>query len=175
MTRRDMVVDAVAVPVIAVLVVVALWVAETGGPWGRHPSLPPASDVQDRTVLIPPLVLEQTSSTVTTTTPTTVAVKEKQVPVASDWTWDDMGDCESGDWDRDGHPIPGTARWDDQSAGYEGGLHFLNSTWLRAGGGRFAVHAYDATREQQIEVAQDWLNRTSLAQWPVCSYKIGAR
>lgn len=91
------------------------------------------------------------------------------------WTWDDMADCESGDWDANKHPIAGTARWDDQRGGYEGGLHFLNGTWLQAGGARFAQHAYDASREQQIEIADSWLARTDLGQWPKCSFKIGAR
>lgn len=82
------------------------------------------------------------------------------VPVG---VWDRIAACESG------------GRWDDTRGGYEGGLHFLNSTWLRAGGGRFAQHAYQATREQQIAVAESWLARTSWAQWPVCSRKVGVR
>lgn len=89
--------------------------------------------------------------------------------------WDYIADCESGDWDAHRHVIRGTARWNDQRAGYEGGLHFAHATWIRAGGGRYALHAYDATREQQIEIAAAWLERTSLAQWPVCSIKTGAR
>jgi hypothetical protein len=83
--------------------------------------------------------------------------------VVSGSIWDLIAQCESG------------GRWDDRRGGYEGGLHFLNSTWLRAGGGRYALHAYDATREQQIEIAQSWLERTSWSQWPVCSRKVGAR
>lgn len=91
--------------------------------------------------------------------------------------WLRIADCESGDWD-DTYPygvVPGSARWDDRRGGYEGGLHFLNDTWLRAGGGRYTLHAYDATPDQQIEIAQAWLGRTSWNQWPVCSRKVGAR
>jgi hypothetical protein len=76
--------------------------------------------------------------------------------------WDRVAACESG------------GRWNDTRGGYEGGVHFLNDTWLRAGGRRFAEHAYEATREQQIEIAQSWLERTSWhSQWPVCSRRLG--
>lgn len=116
-----------------------------------------------------------TTSTTTlppTTTTTAVARTAPTVSVASvsrpsagvpDSTWDAIARCESG------------GNWQDTRGGYEGGLHFLNSTWLRAGGARFAQHAYDATREQQIQVANEWLARTSWEQWPVCSRKVGAR
>lgn len=107
-----------------------------------------------------------TAAQVTTSSATTTPVR---------LVWDRLADCESGEWDRFGHPIPGTARWDDESGPYEGGVHWLNSTWLAAGGGRFARHASDATREEQIEIADSWLARTSWAQWPLCSRKIGAR
>ncbi len=122
------------------------------------------SETTDVAQLIAPLVVERPA-----------AHRVDTYRPSRSWTWDEMGDCESGDWDRQAHPIAGTARWDDRRGGYEGGLHFLNGTWLQAGGARFAQHAYDATREQQIEVAEDWLARTSLAQWPKCSYVIGAR
>lgn len=77
--------------------------------------------------------------------------------------WDAIAQCESG------------GRWNDTRGGYEGGVHFLHSTWVAAGGRKYAEHAYQATREQQIEIAQAWLARTSWAQWPVCSRKVGAR
>lgn len=63
--------------------------------------------------------------------------------------------------------------WRDASGGYEGGLQFLNSTWLAAGGGRFARHAYDATPAQQVEIARSWLARTSWSQWPNTSRACG--
>lgn len=90
-----------------------------------------------------------------------------------------VADCESGDWihHTDGTTtfVAGSARWDDQRGGYEGGLHFLNSTWLRAGGARYAAHAFLATAAQQIEIARAWLARTSWARWPKCSRLVGAR
>lgn len=78
-------------------------------------------------------------------------------------TWDAIAACESGQ------------RWDDTRGGYEGGLHFMPDTWVRAGGRIYAEHAYEATRGQQIEIAQAWLERTSWAQWPTCSRNLGLR
>lgn len=89
--------------------------------------------------------------------------------------WDRLADCESGDWDRHGHPITGTARWGDARAPYEGGLHFLPSTWLGYGGAVYAEHAYDASRAEQIAIARRVLADQGPSAWPVCSRKIGAR
>jgi hypothetical protein len=52
---------------------------------------------------------------------------------------------------------------------FEGGLQFLHSTWVSAGGRAFAEHAYDATPDEQITVA-NWYshNGSWLAPWPVC-------
>lgn len=100
-------------------------------------------------------------------------VAATSAPEADVWTR--LADCESGAWDRDGDPIPGSANWTDQRGGYEGGLHFAPSTWVRAGGARYAPHAYDATPAEQIAVAKAWLARTSPEQWPVCSKKVGLR
>jgi hypothetical protein len=146
-----------------------------------HGTYPP-KDIQAITTSSPGMTAPVDVTVLTTTAPTTSpppantkAAPRPAVEAQGSVDWDAMADCESGDWDANKQPIPGTARWDDQRGGYEGGLHFLNGTWLRAGGGRFAQHAYDATREQQIEIADSWLARTDLGQWPKCSYKIGAR
>jgi hypothetical protein len=77
--------------------------------------------------------------------------------------WDRIAGCESG------------RRWNDRRGGYEGGVHFLHSTWVAAGGRRFAEHAYQATRAQQIIIASSWLARTSWLQWPACSRRLGLR
>ncbi len=77
--------------------------------------------------------------------------------------WDCIAEKESG------------GNWGDRSGGFEGGLQFLNSTWLSAGGGRYAQHAYDATPAQQVEVARSWLAQTSWDQWPNTSRACGVR
>jgi len=93
--------------------------------------------------------------------------------------WDRLADCESGDW-RDGTPIPGTARWDyglafDHGDIYEGGLNFHPGTWdsYRAPG--MPGHAGQASRAQQIVVAERVLAGQGWRAWPVCSRKIGQR
>lgn len=67
--------------------------------------------------------------------------------------WDRVADCEShGHWDA------------NTGNGFYGGLQFTISTWLGAGGARYAARADLATREQQIAVA----STLSLSNWPVC-------
>ena len=104
-----------------------------------------------------------TSTTEAPTTTTTVAYRRATVRATGTSIWDAIAQCESG------------GNWADTRGGYEGGLHFMWTTWVQAGGRKYAEHAYDATREQQIEIAQSWLERTSWDQWPVCSRKVGAR
>lgn len=58
--------------------------------------------------------------------------------------------------------------WTDNS-NFEGGLQFLHSTWVSAGGRAFAEHAYQATPEEQITVANWYSSGGSwLAPWPTC-------
>jgi hypothetical protein len=75
---------------------------------------------------------------------------------AHDWTG--VARCESGgNW----HLYTGN--------GYEGGLQFLNSTWLANGGGRYAQHAHWASPWQQVVIAERVLARYGWrSQWPVC-------
>lgn len=64
-----------------------------------------------------------------------------------------IAQCESGgDWTYNG------------PSGFDGGLQFLPSTWIAAGGGEFAPYAYLATPQQQMTVA----DRLPLSAWPVC-------
>jgi hypothetical protein len=67
--------------------------------------------------------------------------------------WDRIAQCESG------------GNWSINTGnGYYGGLQFLTSTWLAAGGGAYAPRADLATREQQIAVA----STLSPSHWPQC-------
>jgi hypothetical protein len=78
--------------------------------------------------------------------------------------WDDMADCEAtGDW----HINTGN--------GYYGGLQFSYDTWLNNGGGQYAPTADQATREQQIAVAEKTLAAGGWEQWPACSAELGLR
>lgn len=78
--------------------------------------------------------------------------------------WDALADCESsGDWAA------------NTGNGFEGGVQFTHSTWLAYGGGEFADHAYNASREEQIVVAERVLAGQGWGAWPTCSRKLGLR
>lgn len=123
----------------------------------------------------PPTTSTTTTTTVapTTTVPTTAAPRPKSTTtqaveiaealVIYRTVWDALSECESG------------GNWSSNVGLYDGGLQFHPDTWRRAGGTRYAPYAWQATREQQIAVAESWLARTSWAQWPACSARLGLR
>lgn len=76
--------------------------------------------------------------------------------------WDRVAKCESG------------GNWQINTGnGYYGGLQFLPATWRGFGGGQFAPNAHQASREEQIKVAQRVLASQGPGAWPVCSRKAG--
>ena len=81
---------------------------------------------------------------------------------APDSDWDRLAQCESGgDW----HINTGN--------GFQGGLQFNQGTWQGHGGGEFAPSADQATREQQIVVAERVLASQGWGAWPACSASLG--
>lgn len=80
---------------------------------------------------------------------------------APDEVWDRLAHCEaSGNW----HINTGN--------GFSGGLQFTPSTW-RAFGGSGSAH--NASREEQIRVAENVLKGQGWGAWPACSKKLGLR
>jgi hypothetical protein len=80
---------------------------------------------------------------------------------ASDSAWDELAQCESG------------GNWKINTGnGYYGGLQFNPTTW-RAFGGSGMPH--QASREQQIAVAERTLAAQGWNAWPSCSRKMGLR
>lgn len=82
--------------------------------------------------------------------------------------WDALARCECG------------GNWACNTGnGFGGGLQFMHqssySTWLSFGGGEFAPHPWEASREQQIVVAERVLARSGWNAWPACSRKLGLR
>jgi hypothetical protein len=78
---------------------------------------------------------------------------------ASTSTWDAIAQCESsGNW----HINTGN--------GYYGGVQFSASTWAAYGGSGSAA---DASKEQQIAVAERVLASQGWGAWPACSAKLG--
>ncbi|OKJ11742.1 LysM peptidoglycan-binding domain-containing protein [Kitasatospora sp. CB01950] len=77
-------------------------------------------------------------------------------------TWDRVAQCESG------------GNWSINTGnGYYGGLQFSSSTWRAYGGGQYASRADQASRSQQIAVAERVLASQGPGAWPVCSAKAG--
>jgi resuscitation-promoting factor RpfA len=77
-------------------------------------------------------------------------------------TWDQLAQCESG------------GNWSINTGnGYSGGLQFHPATWSGHGGGEFAASAHQATREQQIMVAERVLATQGWGAWPACSRRLG--
>ena len=75
--------------------------------------------------------------------------------------WDKLAQCES------------TGNWSINTGnGFSGGLQFTKSTW-RAFGGEGAAH--NASREEQIIVAERVLAQQGWGAWPACSRKLGLR
>ncbi|MEV5878917.1 transglycosylase family protein [Streptomyces sp. NPDC052101] len=77
-------------------------------------------------------------------------------------TWNKVAACESsGDWSI------------NTGNGFYGGLQFTQSTWEEYGGTRYAPRADQATRSQQIAVAEKVLDGQGPGAWPVCSLRAG--
>ncbi|MDX1658758.1 MAG: transglycosylase family protein [Nitriliruptorales bacterium] len=78
--------------------------------------------------------------------------------------WDRLAQCESnGDWDYNG------------SSGFDGGLQFHPDTWTAYKPADYPAYAYQATRAQQILVAERVLAAQGWGAWPACSAKLGLR
>jgi murein DD-endopeptidase MepM/ murein hydrolase activator NlpD len=81
---------------------------------------------------------------------------------ASVSTWDKVAQCESsGDWQI------------NTGNGFYGGLQFTQSTWDAYGGGDYAPRADQATKDQQIAVAEKVLAGQGPGAWPVCGPQAG--
>ena len=82
--------------------------------------------------------------------------------VANGSVWDALAQCESGgDWSI------------DTGNGYSGGLQFHPQTWTAHGGGQYAPTAGQASREQQIAVAEKVQASQGWGAWPACSASLG--
>lgn len=108
------------------------------------------------------------SVTTTTTVPRSSAAPQADpaAPSSSGDRWDQLAQCETG-----GNWAANTGN------GFGGGLQFMHqrsySTWLSFGGGDYAPHPWDASREQQIDIAEKVLASSGWRAWPGCSRKYG--
>ncbi len=82
---------------------------------------------------------------------------------ATDSEWSQVAQCESG------------GNWAINTGnGYQGGLQFSPGTWAGHGGTQFAPTADQATKEQQIAIAEKVLASQGKGAWPVCGTGLGA-
>ena len=83
----------------------------------------------------------------------------KRQPVSA---WDQVAQCESG------------GNWSINTGnGYYGGLQFSQQTWDGFGGQQYAPSADQATKEQQIAVAERVLAQQGPGAWPNCGGPLG--
>jgi len=81
--------------------------------------------------------------------------------VASGGVWDRLAQCESG------------GNWSINTGnGFYGGLQFTQGSWHAAGG---SGSPQNASRSEQISVAQNLQKMQGWGAWPTCSHKIGVR
>ncbi|MEJ2888126.1 transglycosylase family protein [Actinomycetospora aeridis] len=86
---------------------------------------------------------------------------KNEAPSVGRGKWDRIAQCEAtGDWSI------------NTGNGYYGGLQFDRSTWRAYGGGQYASLPHQATREEQIAVAERVRDdRGGYGAWPVCGRK----
>lgn len=113
--------------------------------------------------------LEAYLGSVTTTIPPRSAAAPQADPAAPSPTgdrWDQLAQCETG-----GNWAANTGN------GFGGGLQFMHqrtySTWLSFGGGDYAAHPWDASKAEQITIAEKVLASSGWRAWPGCSRKFG--
>ena len=81
---------------------------------------------------------------------------------SADSVWDKVAECESsGNWSI------------NTGNGYYGGLQFSPSTWKAFGGTDYAPQANQASKSEQIAVAQRTLAAQGPGAWPVCGAQAG--
>ena len=85
-------------------------------------------------------------------------------PEVSDGSvWDRLAECEAG------------GNWSaDTGNGYYGGLQFDQGTWEANGGDQYATYPHQASRSEQIAVAEKVRDgRGGYGAWPACSSQLG--
>ena len=95
---------------------------------------------------------------VTQASPSAAASVSTAAPASSGGAnWSAIAACESG------------GNWSASTGnGFYGGLQFTEQTWLGYGGGQYASSANQATKAQQIAVAERVLAGQGIGAWPTC-------
>ncbi len=86
-----------------------------------------------------------------------LAVESAPASAAPNVNWDAVARCESG------------GNWRINTGnGYFGGLQFSRSTWRAHGGGKYGSTANQASKSEQIAVAERVLRTQGIGAWPTC-------
>jgi len=88
------------------------------------------------------------------------AAAQQAETASRDSIWDRIAACET------------QGNWSMRGPSFSGGVGFANSTWSSFGGTEFAPNAGDATREQQIIVAERVRARVGMGAWG-CAKRLG--
>jgi hypothetical protein len=88
------------------------------------------------------------------------AAQQAAEKASRDSIWDRIAACET------------QGNWSMQGPSFSGGVGFANSTWSSFGGNEFAPNAGQATREQQIIVAERVRARVGMGAWG-CANRVG--
>jgi hypothetical protein len=141
---------------------------------GRDAAVSAGIGMQSETIEAAPIPtpasapMEATLHTVPTPKPVAAApaapapAPQSVVTYDGNTVWDALAQCESG------------GNWAINTGnGYYGGLQFSLSTWQGYGGGEFAAYPHEATREQQIIVAERLRAARGYQPWPACRLKLG--
>jgi Transglycosylase-like domain len=81
------------------------------------------------------------------------AAQQAAEKASRDSVWDRIAACET------------QGNWSMRGSSFSGGVGFANSTWSSFGGNEFARNAGQATREQQIIVAERVRARVRMGAW----------
>jgi len=129
--------------------------AEAAATTGAEALVPRGSDA-------PATVTMEATLVVIPTAPLPAAPAQPAATYSGDSVWDDLARCESsGNWAI------------NTGNGYYGGLQFSLGTWNGYEGAEFAEYPHQATREEQIIVAERLRDARGYQPWPACRGKLG--
>ena len=139
---------------------------------GRGAAVAPVIGMESETIEVAPVPtpvsapMQATLHVIPTPKPAVVAAPapapQSVVTYDGNTVWDALAQCESG------------GNWAINTGnGYYGGLQFSLGTWQGYGGAEFAAYPHEATREQQITVAERLRAARGYQPWPACRAKLG--
>lgn len=106
--------------------------------------------------------MQATLVPIATPAPVATPAPQRVVTYDGDTVWDDLAKCESG------------GNWAINTGnGYYGGLQFNYGTWHDYGGADFAEYPHEASRDEQIIVAERLRAKRGYQPWPACRAKLG--